>query len=106
MFLPVRCLSRHKIVYDVVEQGEVFHVTVLQAAELVVLSRKRIDNDGPKSACQSANFQRLNGLGRFQPRELHPNLLRGSQLDPSTLQPEFEQLDQAGPRSGHWVDVA
>jgi hypothetical protein len=26
-------------------------------AELVILSRKRIDNDGPKSACQSANFQ-------------------------------------------------
>src|SRR5262249_17875602 len=26
------------------------------AAELVILSRKRIDNDGPKSACQSANF--------------------------------------------------
>ena len=22
-----------------------------------ILSRKRIDNDGPKSACQSANFQ-------------------------------------------------
>ena len=28
-----------------------------RAAELVILSRKRIDNDGPKSACQSANFQ-------------------------------------------------
>src|SRR5262245_9511543 len=26
-------------------------------AELVSLSRKCIDNDGPKSACQSANFQ-------------------------------------------------
>src|SRR5262249_3734933 len=27
------------------------------AAELVSLSRKRLDHDGPKSACQSANFQ-------------------------------------------------
>src|SRR5262245_1183311 len=25
-------------------------------AELVILSRNRIDHDGPKSACQSANF--------------------------------------------------
>jgi len=43
----------------------------------VILSRKRIDNDGPKSACQSANFQMtqlLNWLGRFQPRELHKHL--------------------------------
>ena len=29
----------------------------LRASELVILSRKRIDNDGPKSACQSTNFQ-------------------------------------------------
>jgi hypothetical protein len=39
--------------------------------------------------------KRLNGLGRFQPRELHQHLLRGSQLDRSTLQHEFEQLHKA-----------
>jgi hypothetical protein len=27
------------------------------AALRVILSRKRIDDDGPKSACQSADFQ-------------------------------------------------
>jgi hypothetical protein len=37
----------------------------------------------------------LNGLGRFQPRELHKHLLRGSQLDRSTLRQEFEQLHRA-----------
>jgi hypothetical protein len=36
--------------------------------------------------------QWLNALGRFQPRELHKHLLRGSQLDPSTLREEFERL--------------
>src|SRR5580692_10241041 len=29
----------------------------LRASEFVILSRKRIDNDGPKLACQSANFR-------------------------------------------------
>jgi hypothetical protein len=42
----------------------------------------------------------FNGLGRFQPRELHKHLLRGSQLDRSTLRREFEQLHQAWPWSG------
>jgi hypothetical protein len=68
--------------------------------ELEILSRRRIDNDGPKSACQSANFQMNQWLGRFQPRELHKHLLRGSQLDRSTLRQEFEQLHQAWPWSG------
>jgi hypothetical protein len=42
----------------------------------------------------------FNGLGRFQPRELHQHLLRGSRLDRSTLRREFEQLDQVWPWSG------
>jgi hypothetical protein len=42
----------------------------------------------------------FNGLGRFQPRELHKHLLRGSRLDRSTLRREFEQLDQVWPWSG------
>jgi hypothetical protein len=37
---------------------------------------------------------------RFQPRELHKHLLRGSQLDRSTLRQEFEQPHQAWPWSG------
>jgi len=44
--------------------------------------------------------RRLNWLGRFQPRELHQHLLRGSHLDRSTLRREFEQLHQAWPWSG------
>src|SRR5262249_19171044 len=68
---------------------------VLGAAELVILSRKRIDNDGPKSACQLANFQMTQWVRRFQPRELHKHLLRGSLLDRSTLRREFEQLHRA-----------
>jgi hypothetical protein len=40
-------------------------------------------------------------LPRFEPgRELHKHLLRGSQLDRSTLRQEFEQLHQAWPWSG------
>jgi hypothetical protein len=39
-------------------------------------------------------------LGLFQPRELHKHLLRGSQLDRSTLRQEFEQRHQAWPWSG------
>jgi hypothetical protein len=42
----------------------------------------------------------LNGLARFQPRELHKHLLRGSQLDRATLRQEFEQIHQARPWSG------
>jgi hypothetical protein len=42
----------------------------------------------------------FNGLGRFQARELHKHLLRGSQLDRSTLRRELEQLHQAWPGSG------
>jgi hypothetical protein len=42
----------------------------------------------------------LAGSGRFQPRELHEHLLRGSQLDCSTLRQEFEQRHPAGPWSG------
>src|SRR5271168_2071652 len=42
----------------------------------------------------------LNGLGRFQPRELRKHLLCGSQLDRSTLRQEFEQLHQAWAWSG------
>ena len=42
----------------------------------------------------------LDGLGGFQPRELHKHLLRGSHLDRSTLRQEFEQLHQAWPWSG------
>jgi hypothetical protein len=42
----------------------------------------------------------LNGLGRFQPRELHKHLLHGSQLYRSTSRQEFEQLHQAWPWSG------
>jgi hypothetical protein len=79
------------------------HRHLCPEAEIVILSRKRIDNDGPESACQSANFQMtqwLNGLARFQPRELHKHLLRGSQLDRSTLRQEFEQLHQAWLWSG------
>jgi hypothetical protein len=41
----------------------------------------------------------LNGLARFQPRELHKHLLRGSQLDRAILRQEFEQLHQARPWS-------
>jgi hypothetical protein len=42
----------------VVIEGQFVHRSLsLSAAELVILSRKRIDNDRPKSACQSANFQ-------------------------------------------------
>jgi hypothetical protein len=61
----------------------------------VILSRKRVDSDWPKSACQSAHFQMTDGLGRFQPRELHQHLLSGLLLDRSTLRQEFEQLHQA-----------
>jgi hypothetical protein len=39
-------------------------------------------------------------LGRFQPRELHKHLLRGSQLDRSTMRQELERLHQAWPWSG------
>jgi hypothetical protein len=39
------------------EEVEAMHVHLLPEAELVILSRKRADNDGPKSAGQSANFQ-------------------------------------------------
>src|SRR5262249_24206512 len=42
----------------------------------------------------------VNGLGRFQPRELQKHLLRSSQLDRSTLRQEFEQLHQAWPWGG------
>src|SRR5271166_5662140 len=44
--------------------------------------------------------KRINGLARSRPRELHKHLLRGSQLDRSTLRQEFEQLHQAWPWSG------
>src|SRR5208337_851437 len=33
----------------------------LRASELVIPSRKRFDDDGPKAACQSANFQSHGG---------------------------------------------
>jgi hypothetical protein len=46
--------------------------------------------------------KRINGLGRFQPRELHKHLLRGSQLDRLTLRQEFEQFHQAW----LWSDLA
>jgi len=42
----------------------------------------------------------LNGLGRFQPRELHQHWWRGSQFDRSTVRQEFEPLHQAWPWSG------
>src|SRR5215475_15790730 len=37
----------------------------LRASELVILSRKRIDYDGPKSAGQSANFQMTRWVRRI-----------------------------------------
>ena len=40
--------------------------------------------------------ERLSGLERFQLRELHKHLLRGSELDRSTLRQEFEQLLRLG----------
>jgi hypothetical protein len=42
----------------------------------------------------------LTGSGRFEPRELHEHLLRGSELDRSNLRPELEQPHQALPWSG------
>src|SRR4051794_21956808 len=39
------------------EEAEPMHRHLCPEAELVILSRKRIDNNGPESACQSANFQ-------------------------------------------------
>jgi hypothetical protein len=42
----------------------------------------------------------FNGLGRFDPRELHKQSLRSSQLDRSILRREFEHLHQASPWSG------
>jgi hypothetical protein len=53
-------------------------------AELVILSRKRIDNDGPKSASQSATSHMTQWVRKVHPRELHKHLLRGSQLDLAT----------------------
>jgi hypothetical protein len=46
-----------------------------QAAEFVILSRKRIDIDGAKSARQSVNFHMTHGLGRFPPREPHKHFV-------------------------------
>ena len=56
MFLSVLFPSRNKIIDDVVEQGEVLHVAVLQAAELVTLSRECFDNEGSQLTCQLTNF--------------------------------------------------
>ncbi len=39
------------------EEAEPMHRHLCPEAELVILSRKQIDNDGPRWACQSANFQ-------------------------------------------------
>jgi hypothetical protein len=49
-----------------------------------------------------AQHHPVGGLGRFQPRELRKQLLRGSQLYRSTLRQEFEQLHRARP----WSDLA
>jgi hypothetical protein len=68
---------------------------VLQAAELGIHSRERIDDVGPKSACQSARFQTINGLERFQPREVKKHSSCGSQFEPLALRQHFEQLRQA-----------
>jgi hypothetical protein len=75
-----------------------------RAAEPVILSRKCIDNDVPKSAGQSANFQLTRWVLRISAARTAEafvaHLLHGSQLDRSTLRQEFEQLHQAWPGSG------
>ena len=47
----------------------------------------------------------FNGLGRCQPRELHPHSLRGSQRDRTTCRRYFEQCHQACRRSGLGASV-
>ena len=55
---------------------------------------------GQSRPVNQRTFKWVNGLGGFQPRELHQHLLHGSQLDRSTFRQEFEQLHQAWPWSG------
>ena len=66
----------------------------------MIHSRKHIDNNGPKSADRSANFQMTPCVRTVSAARTASALLRGSHLDASTSRQEFEQLHKGWPWSG------